>query len=65
VLSNADVEKLHVARVRYAAGAEHANGSGSEGAAGSDASEGERVTLMRRELESLIDEAVRRDRTRR
>ena len=65
VLSNADVEKLQVARLRYGAGAEPANGPGSDGAAGSDGSEGQRVTLTRRELESLIDEAVRRDRTRR
>lgn len=63
VLSNDDVQKLHVARVRYGAGAEPANGSGS--AAGSDGSEAERVTLTRRELESLVDEAVRRDRARR
>ena len=63
VLSNDDVQKLHVARVRYGAGAEPANGSG--GAAGSDRSDAERVTLTRRELDSLVDEAVRRDRARR
>lgn len=63
VLSNDDVQKLHVARVRYGAGAEPANGSG--GAASSDRSDAERVTLTRRELESLVDEAVRRDRARR
>ena len=63
VLSNDDVQKLHVARVRYGAGAEPPNGSG--GAAGSDNSEAEPVTLTRRELESLVDEAVRRDRARR
>ena len=63
VLSNDDVQKLHVARVRYGAGAEPANASA--GAAGSDGSEAERVTLTRRELESLVDEAVRRDRARR
>jgi L-fuculose-phosphate aldolase len=63
VLSNSDVEKLHVARVRYGTGAEPANGS--EGAAGSGNNEGERVTLTRRELDSLVDEAVRRDRARR
>lgn len=60
VLSNADVEKLNVAKVRYVAGAQSANGGGG---AASDSSEGERVTLTRRELELLIDEAVRRDRT--
>lgn len=65
VLSNSDVEKLHVARVRYGANAEPISGVASAGAAGSDGSEAERVTLTRRELESLIDEAVRRDRTRR
>jgi L-fuculose-phosphate aldolase len=63
VLSNDDVQKLHLARVRYGAGAEPANGSG--GAAGSENSEAERVTLTRRELDSLVDEAVRRDRARR
>ncbi len=63
VLSNDDVQKLQVARVRYGAGAESANGSG--GAAGSVGGEAERVTLTRRELESLVDEAVRRDRARR
>jgi L-fuculose-phosphate aldolase len=63
ILSNADVEKLQVARVRYGAGAEPSNGS--DGAGGSDNSESERVTLTRRELESLVDEAVRRDRARR
>ena len=63
VLSNSDVQKLQVARVRYGAGAEPSGAT--EGAAGSDGSEAERVTLTRRELESLIDEAVRRDRARR
>ncbi|MGD1209905.1 MAG: class II aldolase/adducin family protein [Candidatus Acidiferrales bacterium] len=65
VLSNADVEKLNVAKVRYVAGAQSADGANARGGAASDSSEGERVTLTRRELESLIDEAVRRDRTRR
>jgi L-fuculose-phosphate aldolase len=63
ILSNADVEKLQVARVRYGAGAEPANIP--EGAASSEGSEAERVTLTRRELDSLVDEAVRRDRARR
>ena len=63
VLSNDDVQKLHVARVSYGAGAEPSNRSGR--AAGSDAGEAERVTLTRRELDSLVDEAVRRDRARR
>jgi L-fuculose-phosphate aldolase len=65
VLSNADVEKLQTARLRYGAGAEPTNGPGSASAAGSDGGEAQRVTLTRRELESLIDEAVRRDRSRR
>lgn len=65
ILSNADVEKLQVARVRYGAGAQPTESCSSEGAAGSDVSEAEHVTLTRRELESLIDEAVRRDRARR
>ena len=63
ILSNDDVQKLQVARVRYGAGAEPVNGSAN--AANSDGSEAERVTLTRRELESLVDEAVRRDRARR
>ena len=52
-----------MARARYGAGAESATGSGD--AASSDGGEAERVTLTRRELESLIDEAIRRDRARR
>ncbi|MFY9691029.1 MAG: class II aldolase/adducin family protein [Candidatus Acidiferrales bacterium] len=63
VLSQADVQKLQVARVRYGAGAQPTNGT--DGAANSDGSEAERVTLTRRELDSLVDEAVRRDRARR
>jgi L-fuculose-phosphate aldolase len=64
VLSTEDVQKLQVARVRYGAGAAPTNGS--DGAAHPDgSSEAERVTLTRRELESLVDEAVRRDRARR
>jgi L-fuculose-phosphate aldolase len=63
LLSNQDVEKLVAARARYAAGStapaaglehSHSNGNGAE-----------RVSLTRRELDSLIDEAVQRDRAHR
>jgi len=63
LLSNADVEKLVAARARYAAGSNapaaglqtaHSNGNGAE-----------RVSLTRHELDSLIEEAVQRDRARR
>jgi L-fuculose-phosphate aldolase len=65
VLSNADVEKLHDARARYSAGSQPPDGAGSEDAASSDGNHAERVTLTRRELETLVDEAVQRDRARR
>jgi len=66
VLSNADVEKLNVARVRYAAGGAQSREATNEASgAASEGNEAERVTLTRRELESLIDEAVQRDRARR
>jgi L-fuculose-phosphate aldolase len=63
LLSGGDVEKLHAARARYVAGAQ----SGAPDAPGnllpSESSAPERVTLTRRELETLIDEAIRRDRS--
>ncbi|MGA3293622.1 MAG: class II aldolase/adducin family protein [Candidatus Acidiferrales bacterium] len=64
VLSNADVEKLRVARARYGASSQPGDTANAGAAAASDGN-AERVTLTRRELESLIDEAVQRDRTRR
>jgi L-fuculose-phosphate aldolase len=60
LLSGRDVEKLQAARARYAAGAK------PDGAAEAALSEGcatERISLTRRELDTLIDEAVRRERS--
>jgi L-fuculose-phosphate aldolase len=59
LLSGRDVEKLQAARQRYAAGAKC---DGAVEAGVSEACATERVSLTRRELEALIDEAVRRDR---
>jgi len=65
LLSGGDVEKLVAARARYVAGAQnieqHSPASSQETMMVGSATE--RVTLSRRELETLIDEAVRRDRT--
>jgi L-fuculose-phosphate aldolase len=64
LLSGGDLEKLLAARARYAAGAtHHATPSLSEDLDGSAASATERVTLTRRELDALLDEAIRRDRS--
>jgi L-fuculose-phosphate aldolase len=64
LLSGGDLEKLVAARARYAAGAaQHAAPSLSEDSDNSPASATERVSLTRRELDALIDEAVRRDRS--
>lgn len=63
LLSGPDVEKLVAARTRYCAGAQPDPPSARESAAVADNTETGRVTLTRRELESLIDEAVRRDRS--
>jgi L-fuculose-phosphate aldolase len=63
LLSGGDVEKLHAARARYAAGAQPVAPATPESLASSESSAPERVTLTRRELETLIDEAVRRDRS--
>ena len=63
LLSGAEVEKLVAARARYCAGAQPNPPAGREGAPIGDNTETGRVTLTRRELESLIDEAVRRDRS--
>src|SRR5580658_9192093 len=61
LLSVRDVEKLQAARARYAAGAKADCGAAE--ASLSEACATERVSLTRRELEALIDEAVRRDRS--
>ncbi len=63
LLSGSDVEKLVAARARYSAGAQPDAPGARENAAISDTTETASVTLSRRELESLIDEAVRRDRS--
>lgn len=63
LLSGPELEKLVAARAHYAAGSKapvaglRAAGTGSNGT--------ERISLTRRELDSLIDEAVQRDRARR
>jgi L-fuculose-phosphate aldolase len=61
LLSGADVEKLVAARARYCAGAQPDLPAAPD-APIADNTETGRVTLTRLELESLIDEAVRRDR---
>jgi L-fuculose-phosphate aldolase len=63
LLSSEDVEKLLAARARY--GLETAAGGSASCPVTSDAAEPDRVTLTRRELEALVGEAVRNDRTRR
>jgi len=63
LLSGADVEKLVAARARYCAGAQPDGSEAGEAAPILDNTETASVTLTRRELESLIDEAVRRDRS--
>lgn len=65
LLSGADVEKLVAARARYGAGAQPDIAAPPQGPAAGDSTETGSVTLTRRELESLIDEAVRRDRSHR
>ena len=64
LLSGGDLEKLMAARARYAAGASpHVPTVVPEDLDGSAARATERVTLTRGELDALIDEAVRRDRS--
>ncbi len=63
LLSSRDVEKLVAVRARYAAGAQPAAPAPVGDAAISENGPTERVTLTRRELEALIDEAIRRDRS--
>ena len=62
LLSGGDVEKLLAARARY--GAQTAASIGAECPVTSDAVT-ERITLTRRELETLVDEAIQKDRARR
>ncbi|HEV2298628.1 MAG TPA: class II aldolase/adducin family protein [Candidatus Acidoferrales bacterium] len=63
LLSGKDVEKLLAARVRY--GLETTAGGATGCLVTSDAAEPDRVTLTRRELETLVEEAVKNDRARR
>jgi len=63
LLSGGDVEKLLAARARY--GGQTAATVGAHCPVTSDAAESERITLTRRELEALVDEAVQKDRIRR
>jgi L-fuculose-phosphate aldolase len=63
LLSRADVEKLVAARARYAASSK-APPAGLE-SAHSDGHAADRISLTRRELDSLVEEAVQRDRARR
>jgi len=63
LLSGGDLEKLVAARARYVAGAHHSAPTAAEDLEVSSSGSTERVTLTRRELDALIDEAVRRDRT--
>jgi L-fuculose-phosphate aldolase len=65
LLSGSDVEKLVAARARYSAAAQPDAPAAREDAAITDTTETRSVTLTRRELETLIDEAVRRDRSHR
>jgi len=63
LLSGGDVEKLVAARARYAAGAQSAVPVPADDLATAAAGATERVTLTRSELDALIDEAIRRDRS--
>ncbi|MGB0034208.1 MAG: class II aldolase/adducin family protein [Candidatus Acidiferrales bacterium] len=63
LLSGGDVEKLLAARARY--GLQTAATVGAECPVTSEAPETERITLTRRDLEALVDEAVQKDRARR
>ncbi|MDR3721745.1 MAG: class II aldolase/adducin family protein [Candidatus Acidoferrales bacterium] len=65
LLSGTDVEKLVAVRARYGAAAQRDLPAAPAQAVISDNTETGRVTLTRNELEILIDEAVRRDRSHR
>lgn len=62
LLSGGDVEKLLAARARY--GGQSAAAATAECPVTSDAAGEERITLTRRELETLIDEAIQKERSR-
>ena len=63
LLSGGDVEKLLAARARY--GVQTASSIGPDCPVTADAADAERISLTRRELEALIEEAVQKDRARR
>lgn len=63
LLSNVDVEKLVAARARYAAGSSAPAAGLRQSPANRNSTE--RISLTRRELDSLIDEAIQRDRAHR
>jgi hypothetical protein len=63
LLSSGDVQKLVAARARY--GLQTAPNAGPEFPVTSEnAANTERITLTRRELEALVEEAVKNDRAR-
>ncbi len=63
LLSSGDVEKLLAARARY--GLQTASSVNAECPVTAESAGPDRITLTRRELEALIEDAVRHDRTRR
>jgi L-fuculose-phosphate aldolase len=63
LLSQRDVEKLVTARTHYAAGARASSEERLDGAEDTSRAT-ERIYLSRRELQTLIDEAVQKDRSR-
>ncbi len=63
LLSSGDVEKLLAARARY--GVQTASSIGQDCPVTADNADAERITLTRRELETLVDEAVQKERARR
>jgi L-fuculose-phosphate aldolase len=65
LLSSEDVEKLLAARARYGIQGAPAGASRPVTAEADEAAVTDRITLSRRELEALVEDAVRKDRTRR
>lgn len=62
LLSGGDVEKLLAARARY--GAQTTAPTNAECPVTAEGADAERITLTRRELETLIDEAIQKERSR-
>jgi L-fuculose-phosphate aldolase len=65
LLSNLEVEKLVAARARYGAGSKAPPASAEWPSAPSNGNDADRISLTRREIDALIDEAVQRERSRR